>query len=131
MATIMLELTPVRHPREVYVRRRLAAALVLSVLVVALLMIAGLAARTLSESPGGTPASVAGRTPAAASAPAIDPSATPARAAPSVYMVREGDTLWSIGESLGIERVAAFVDDVAELNGTSSLEVGMRLVLPR
>lgn len=142
MATIMLDLAPVgrrrpevasagRLPHEVYVRRRLAVALAAAIVVVGVLLsVAGLPARSLSESPGGIPASVTGRTPAAAGASAVPAGLAGLAGVPSTYVVRAGDTLWSIGESLGVERVASFVDEVAELNGTATLDVGMLLILP-
>ena len=134
MATIMIELEPLRAARrshtapqarrptrEVYLRRRLAAGVAL----LTLFTVAGLATRTLSESPGGIPASAPGRTPAAAAG--AGPSGGPPVA---TYLVQPGDTLWSIAEALGVHGVAGFVDEVAELNGGASLEVGQLLVLP-
>lgn len=131
MATIMIELEPARARRshtgplprparpapEVYLRRRAVVALV----VFAIVTFAGLSTRSLSEA-GGNPASVPG-SPAAA-------LGTPVGSAPRFYVVQPGDSLWSIGASLGLERIADFVDEVEELNGVTSVDVGMRIRLP-
>ena len=47
-----------------------------------------------------------------------------------VYVVQPGDTLWSIASSLTDGDIRSFVDDLIDLNGTASVDVGQRLVLP-
>lgn len=102
--------------RATYRRRRLAVALV-----ALLTLIAGvLAARATLGELGGVPAS----------APAARPVvATPLSA--GAYVVQPGDTLWSIAERFHGERdLAAFVDELVELNGGTGLVPGQRLGLP-
>jgi LysM repeat protein len=47
-----------------------------------------------------------------------------------VYVVQPGDTLWSIASSLTDGDIRSFVDELTDLNGTASVDVGQRLVLP-
>ncbi len=47
-----------------------------------------------------------------------------------VYIVQPGDTLWSIASSLTDGNIQGYVDDLIELNGSPSIDVGQRLVLP-
>jgi Tfp pilus assembly protein FimV len=47
-----------------------------------------------------------------------------------VYVVQPGDTLWSIASSLTDGDIRSFVDELIDLNGTASVDVGQRLVLP-
>jgi LysM repeat protein len=47
-----------------------------------------------------------------------------------VYVVQPGDTLWSIASSLTDGDIRSFVDELVDLNGAASVDVGQRLVLP-
>lgn len=47
-----------------------------------------------------------------------------------VYIVQPGDTLWSIASSLTDGNIRGFVSDLIALNGSASIDVGQRLVLP-
>jgi LysM repeat protein len=47
-----------------------------------------------------------------------------------VYIVQPGDTLWSIASSLTDGNIRNFVSELIELNGSPSIDVGQRLVLP-
>ncbi|MFM8846941.1 MAG: LysM peptidoglycan-binding domain-containing protein, partial [Actinomycetota bacterium] len=46
------------------------------------------------------------------------------------YVVRPGDTLWSIASSLTDGDISSFVDDLVAANGGASIDVGQRLVIP-
>ena len=95
--------------------RRLAAALAVVAVLLALRLVAGAVAADML--PGSTWAGGAG----AAEAPAG--SAT--------YVVQPGDTLWTIAD--GLDRpgdIRATVDRLAELNGGAALDVGDRIALP-
>jgi hypothetical protein len=120
---------------EVYLRRRLVVGLVvLGVAVAACLGLRAVASR------GDGPAPVSTVTPAAASglasggAAANDLGIIDAGAAYVVYdgryVVQPGDTLWSIASSLTEGSVRGYVDDLIELNGSASIDVGQALVLP-
>lgn len=100
--------TGARREAAVYRRRRVAAAVVL---VVAL----GLAWLTAVQVTAAWFTDTAGAGPAEA----------------SVVVVQPGDTMWSIAESLEDDGdVRATVDRLIELNGSTALVVGQRLVLP-
>jgi LysM repeat protein len=114
-----------RPTPQIYVRRRLVVALVLVTVVVSLWMGVG----AVLASRGGVPAS----------APTVRPVQAPAAAglsatateASSTYTVQPGDTLWSIAQSLpGDASLAETVNDLVDLNGGASLEVGQVIVLP-
>lgn len=120
---------------EVYLRRRLVVGLaVLGVAVAACLGLRAMASR------GDGPAPVSTVTPAAAplslsgGAVANELSTFDAGAAYVVYegryVVQPGDTLWSIASSLTDGSVRSYVDELIELNGSASVDVGQALVLP-
>lgn len=46
------------------------------------------------------------------------------------YVVQPGDTLWSIASSLTDGSIRSFVSELIDLNGSASIDVGQRLVLP-
>lgn len=104
---------PHRGPRavpahRVFLVRRLVVGVVAAVLVVLVAQAAGSVLVAGAAAVSGTPA-----------------------ASGDLYEVRSGDTLWSIAGELAPDvdpRVA--VDDLAALNGGSSLEVGEQLRLP-
>jgi nucleoid-associated protein YgaU len=117
---------PHRHDAAVYRRRRVAVALVLATVVV----LGFLAARAVTGSAGDLAVVTAGSldAPVASVAPAAAPSA-PA-ASPQVYVVRPGDTVWSIAERLQPEGdVRGLVDQLTERIGGSGLQAGQRIAL--
>ena len=115
-----------REAHEVYVRRRLLVAL-LGVMIAAA---ACLGVRALA-SRGDATASIPTVTPLSAevsTASVIDPVVYGQGS--GFYVVRPGDTLWSIASSLTDGSISSFVDDLVELNGGSSIDVGQRLIVP-
>jgi len=44
--------------------------------------------------------------------------------------VQQGDTLWSIASSLTDGNLRNYVDELVDLNGGASVDIGQRLVLP-
>lgn len=46
------------------------------------------------------------------------------------YIVQQGDTLWSIASSLTDGNLRNYVDELVDLNGGASIDIGQRLVLP-
>ncbi|MEY3618283.1 MAG: LysM domain, partial [Actinomycetota bacterium] len=46
------------------------------------------------------------------------------------YVVRPGDTLWSIASSLTDGNIGSFVDELVDINGGASIAIGQRLVIP-
>jgi LysM domain-containing protein len=101
-------------PHDVFVRRRVAAALAA---VVSLLLVLGgvFAAGRVLAGRGGVPASA--------------PAAQPVQTAP--YVVQPGDTLWSIAQRFRGERsLAGYVDALVHANEGPDIRVGERLVLP-
>ncbi|MEY3148337.1 MAG: hypothetical protein RL688_1556, partial [Actinomycetota bacterium] len=46
------------------------------------------------------------------------------------YIVQQGDTLWSIASSLTDGNLRNYVDELVDLNGGASVDIGQRLVLP-
>ncbi|HEY2815238.1 MAG TPA: LysM peptidoglycan-binding domain-containing protein [Acidimicrobiales bacterium] len=116
-----------RQSEGVYRRRRLGAAVLVALAVVALFALAAVLR------PNGT-GSTAVHTEPASGAVVSDPSAYGAShvdpPAGSVYVVQPGDTLWSIAHKLRPEGdVRAEVDRLAGLNGSSALQAGQRLRL--
>lgn len=103
---------PERRPDVVYRRRRLGAALLAVVVLVALVLAVRLAAAAL----GGV----------SASAPEAPLSPVPA------HVVQPGDTLWSVAEALTPpgDDVRVTVDRLQRAHGSAALQVGQRLVLP-
>lgn len=113
----VVELAPdARRPttHDVYVRRRIAAA-VLAALVLLFVLGGAIAAGRALAGHGGVPASA--------------PVAQPVQAAP--YVVQPGDTLWSIAKRFRGERsLTGYVDALVRANGGAHIEVGQRLQLP-
>jgi nucleoid-associated protein YgaU len=73
---------------------------------------------------GGAPASASMIRPASSLTVGV---ATPA----NVYIVRPGDTLWSIGERFhGHTSLADYVDSLVEANGGTELQISQALTLP-
>ena len=98
-------------PSEVYVRRRLMAILSLVAIVLVLFFGAG----QVVANRGGAPAS------ASMIRPAIS----------NIYIVKAGDTLWSIGERYhGEASLVDYVDALVTANGGTELQVSQALTLP-
>lgn len=115
-----------RVTREVYLRRRLMVVLIgLSVAAAACLGVRALASRgdATASIPTVTPLSVT-----ASNATMIDPVVYGQGA--GFYVVRPGDTLWSIASSLTDGDIGSFVNELVEINGGASISVGQRLVIP-
>ncbi len=103
---------PRRLPAEVYRRRRVAAAVVMATFLV---LVAVTAARLV----GGFFTDSA------------DAAAATGAEGPVVAVVQPGDTLWTIAADLDADgELRSVVDALVELNGSSTLTVGQRLVLP-
>jgi hypothetical protein len=103
---------PRRLPAEVYRRRRVAAAVVMATFLV---LVAVTAARLV----GGFFTDTA------------DAATATRTEGPVVTVVQPGDTLWTIAADLGTGgELREVVDVLVELNGSSALTVGQRLVLP-
>lgn len=115
-----------REAHEVYVRRRLVVAIVAFMIAAA----ACLGVRVVA-SRGDATASIPTVTPLSAgvsTASGIDPAVY--GQGNGFYVVRPGDTLWSIASSLTDGSISSFVNELVELNGGSSIDVGQRLVVP-
>jgi nucleoid-associated protein YgaU len=98
-------------PSQIYVRRRMMALLSLAAIVLVLLFSTG----HVVANRGGAPASASMIRPATA----------------NVYLVRAGDTLWSIGERYhGDTPLVDYVDSLVEANGGTNLQVSQALTLP-
>jgi Tfp pilus assembly protein FimV len=111
----------------VYRRRRVGAALLLTVV---LLAVAGVVVAL--RGPGAAPVSV--RTGSASGALVDQPAAYGAgHTSPppgSFYVVQPGDTLWKIASELvPADHVRDEVDRLADLNGSAALQAGQRLQL--
>lgn len=107
-----------RPSHRTFVRRRVAVAL----LVVATASVPAVALATAVTGRGGAPASAATIRPSTAAA-AAEASAT--------YVVRPGDTLWSIADvHRGSSGHGSYLDALIAANGGASIQVGQRLVLP-
>jgi hypothetical protein len=115
-----------RPHRAVYWRRR-AMVLLVAVTLVAL----GWAVAGAMAGPADDLSVVTAGSGAAVLAPATAPEAAPAAsAAPKVYVVRPGDTVWSIAERLAPEGdVRELVDELTERAGGSGLQAGQRIAL--
>ena len=113
---------PARHlpDRATRIRRRRLAALVALVVVVALTIVGARALTSL------TSAGATGPEP-------VGPARTEARPAPvagAEYVVRPGDTLWTIAAEIAPDDdPRAVVDALREANGGAELQVGQRLDL--
>lgn len=115
-----------RVAHEVYLRRRLMVALIaLSVAAAACLGVRALASRgdATASIPTVTPLSVS-----AVNTNTIDPMVYGQGA--GFYVVRPGDTLWSIASSLTDGDIGSFVNELVDINGGASIAVGQRLVIP-
>lgn len=109
-----------RSRTQIYARHRSMALLCLAVIVLVLFV--------------GTGHVVANRGGAPASASMIRPATASAIAAPApanVYIVKPGDTLWSIGERYhGQASLVNYVDALVAANGGTELQVSQALTLP-
>jgi len=116
---------------DVYLRRRVVAALAVLAVVVAVC----LGIRTLASRGDGT-ASLPAVTPQSLSVDnaALDPVSLDLSLAyvqgTDFYIVQQGDTLWSIASSLTDGNLRNYVDELVDLNGGASIDIGQRLVLP-
>jgi hypothetical protein len=118
---------PRRPSRAVYWRRR-ATVLLVAVTLVAL---GWAAAGAMGAGSADDLSIVTAASLAAPLAPAAAPDAAPtAPVAPKVYVVRPGDTVWSIAERLHPEGdVRELVDQLTERAGGSGLQAGQRIAL--
>jgi LysM repeat protein len=132
----------------VYVRRRLAVALI----ALGLIVTVGVSARAVLADRGGVPASTpavrsasadpvvaavptVGDATAAAIAATADAPASGAAAAGTVagvaYIVQPGDTLWSLAERFhATTGISSYLDDLVEANGGASIQPGQLITLP-
>ena len=116
---------------DVYLRRRVVAGLAVLAVVVAVC----LGIRTLASRGDGT-ASLPAVTPQSLSIDnaAINPVSLDLSLAyvqgTDFYIVQQGDTLWSIASSLTDGNLRNYVDELVDLNGGASVDIGQRLVLP-
>ncbi len=117
-----------RPSHVVYVRRRLVVGLVLLLLGT----LALLGVRTMLADRGGVPASTLAIRPASALAqPEAAPAVATSVAVAAVYVVRSGDTIWSVAEARhGGRSIGDYVEALIDSNGGTSLQVGQQLVLP-
>ena len=116
---------------NVYFRRRVLAGLAVLAVVVAVC----LGIRTLASRGDGT-ASLPAVTPQSLSAhnivdnqASLDLSLAYVQGS-DFYIVQQGDTLWSIASSLTDGNLRNYVDELVDLNGGASVDIGQRLVLP-
>jgi len=101
--------TAVLPTTQVYLRRRLLAALV----AIAVVVVVWVGAGNVLANRGGDPASTS----------AVRPAAT--------YVVHAGDTLWSIAAAHhGSHSLTSYVDSLVRANGGTSLQVGQVVALP-
>jgi len=112
-----------RPSSATYWRRRVVALLVLTSLVVV--------AHFLASSAFAPPDELSVVTSSTASVGAVAPAAAPTvEPAGDVYVVRPGDTMWSIASSLQPDGdVRALVDQLTERAGGSGLQAGQRIPL--
>ena len=99
-------------PAPNYVRRRLVAALVVAVAVVAVVLaVTTFASGALGDVPASGP----------------EGAGAPSR----TYVVQPGDTIWSIATRLHPQGgVAALLKQISDANGGTSLQAGQSLVIP-
>jgi len=109
-----------RSRTQIYARRRMMAMLCLAAIVLVLFV--------------GTGHVVANRGGAPASASMIRPATAPAAgapASPNLYIVKAGDTLWSIGERYhGQTSLVDYVDALISANGGTELQISQAITLP-
>ena len=104
---------------RIYARRRLTALLSLAAIVLVLFVGAG----HVVANRGGAPASASMIRPATAPAVVTPPA--------NVYIVKAGDTLWSIGERYhGRTSLVDYVDSLVSANGGTELQVSQAVTLP-
>jgi hypothetical protein len=109
-----------RSRTQIYARRRMMALLCLVAIVLVLFFGTG----HVVANRGGAPASASMIRPATA-------SAVVAPAPANVYIVKAGDTLWSIGERYhGKASLVDYVDALVSANGGTELQVSQALTLP-
>jgi Tfp pilus assembly protein FimV len=108
-----------RPTHRTFVRRRMAAMLLVGVIA----SLPAMAVATAVTDRGGAPA------PAATIRPSI--AASGAAAQGVTYVVRPGDTMWSIAAvHRGSAGHGSYLDALIDANGGASIQVGQRLVLP-
>jgi len=116
--------SPARLDHEIYVRRRIVAGLLVTLLAVATC----LGIRSLASRGDGA-------APVSAVTPGVSVGGVDVSGAyvvnDGVYIVQPGDTLWSIASSLTDDGIRDYVADLISLNGGASIDVGQRLALPR
>jgi len=122
-------------PHEVYLRRRVVVGLVAcGVVLAACLGLRAMASRGDGPAPVSTVTPVSASTSSGADAGTVQSGGIDARAAFVVYdgyyVVQPGDTLWSIASSLTDGSVRSYVDELIDLNGSASIDVGQPLLLP-
>ncbi|HEY0521732.1 MAG TPA: LysM domain-containing protein, partial [Ilumatobacteraceae bacterium] len=105
---------------QIYARRRLMAMMCVAAVVLVLFFGAG----NVVANRGGAPASASMIRPAT-------PTAVAAATSTNVYVVKAGDTLWSIGERFhGARSLVDYVDSLVAANGGTNLQVSQALTLP-
>jgi LysM domain len=108
-----------RSRSQIYARRRTMAILSLLAIVLVLLLSTG----HVVANRGGAPASASMIRPATATAVVAPPA--------NVYIVKAGDTLWSIGERYhGQVSLVDYVDALVSTNGGTELQVSQAVTLP-
>ena len=125
MALAVSSLQPYLHQpdRTIYVRRRLLATL----LGIAAVVLGGIMVQKLAEAMPPVPTVDVERR--------VDPATlvddAAGRVGPGLYVAQSGDSMWSIATSMvPYGQTADFVDRLVALNGSASLSIGQRVVLP-
>jgi LysM repeat protein len=109
-AGVMVRPVAARPAPQIYIRRRVLAA----VIALAIVLLVGLGAGTVVANRGAAPA-----------------SGSSVRPAIATYVVHHGDTMWSIAASHhGQLSQSDYVDLLVQANGGASLQVGQQIVLP-
>jgi hypothetical protein len=115
LPTTRLRLVPPPQSGPAYGLRRLVALLALTVALALAVTLADAAFGALSATPEGSARSAG-----------ADPAATA-----EVHVVQPGDTLWSIAAAVAPDAdPRAVVDQLVDLNGSATISVGQRVVLP-